>query len=218
MGEKLTNLVIAALVGGIVGLIGGVIGGSSGSAAGKTKMDELEVGVLKITKEAALFNAEGKPDVVLRDGSILANNVVFGKKFMATQLQGHVIVANRMYTTPYDLMTKPMNEWRFFTELGCSTKTGGELIVRSPNGANMVGRQTNNGFLFRTGFDENDGPQLFVRSNNNGSIVPMAFEHDQQAAEKYGSTFTAPPVPADAVPSPSVLDNPALATIPNEVQ
>ena len=205
MGEKLTNLIIAALVGGIVGLIGGVIGGSVGSSGGKARMDELEVGTLKITKEAALFNAEGKPDVVLRDGSILANNVVFGKKFMATQLQGHIVVANRMYTSPDDLMTKPMNDWRFYTEMGCSTTAGGELIVRSPNGANMVGRQNNNGLLVRTGFDENETPQHFVRSNSSGSIMPMT----QAMADS--------PQPALAMPSPPVFE-PSLATVPAEVQ
>ena len=213
MGEKLTNLIIAALVGGIVGLIGGVIGGSVGSSGGKARMDELEVGTLKITKEAALFNAEGKPDVVLRDGSILANNVVFGKKFMATQLQGHIIVANRMYTSPDDLMTKPMNDWRFYTEMGCSTTAGGELIVRSPSGANTVGRQNNDGYLLRTGFDEHDNLQQFVRSNSSGTITPVS-----QAMASGANSVTLSP-PATAVPSPPYFDNPAaIATLPTEVE
>ncbi len=169
MSEKLMSSVVSALIGGIVGAaVVFFVGGSS-------KFDSLEVANLKITKSAMLVNAEGKEDVVIREGSVLANNVVLGKKFIGTQYQGHVFVGNRMFTSPDDLVTTPMDKWRFFTEIGSSNEIGGEMIVRSSNGANVVGQEIHSGVLLRAGFDANNSPQLFARGNENGMTLPVPF-------------------------------------------
>lgn len=176
MSEKIVSAVISALVGGAVGAAVVFF------VAGKSKFETLEVGSLKITKDATLLNAEGKEDVVLKDGSVLANNVILGKKFIGTQYQGHVMVANRMFTSPDDLVATPMESWRFYTEMGASNETGGEVIVRSPSGANVVGQPVNNGVFLRTGFDKSDNPQLFARVNQNGVTLPVPFMRPQAPA------------------------------------
>lgn len=171
MSEKIISSVISALIGGAVGAaVVFFLGNSS-----KTQFESLEVGNLKITQSAVLVSAEGKEDVVLKDGSVLANNVILGKKFIGTQYQGHVMVANRMFTSPDDLVATPMEKWRFFTEIGASNEMGGEVVVRSPNGANIVGQPVNTGIFLRTGFDQNDNPQVFARLNENGVTLPVPF-------------------------------------------
>lgn len=169
MSEKLMNSVVSALVGGAVGAAVVFF------MAGKTTYDSLEVGQLTITKQATLLNAEGKDDVVIKEGSVLANNVILGKKFIGTQYQGHVFVGNRMFTSPDDLIATPMEQWRFYTELGSSNELGGEMIVRSPKGANVVNKPIEGGLFFRAGFDQNDGPQIFARVNGtDGMTLPVA--------------------------------------------
>ncbi|MDR0336048.1 MAG: hypothetical protein LBI18_03060 [Planctomycetaceae bacterium] len=210
MSDKIVSLLFSALIGGVVGA--SVVFFMSG----KTKFDSLEVGSLKITKQATLLNTEGKDDVVIKDGSVLANNVILGKKFIGTQYQGHVFVGNRMFTSPDDLVATPMEQWKFFTEIGSSDKMGGELVVRSPHGANVVGQPINAGTLFRVGFGENnDAPQLFARSNENGGMLHVGFLSPRQqpgadASQEDGST-----TPAAAVTTtPASVDTSATATPP----
>ncbi|MGL4595429.1 MAG: hypothetical protein ACRCUY_11950 [Thermoguttaceae bacterium] len=169
MNEKLTNSVISAIVGGLVGAAVVFF------AAGKTKYDALEVGELKITKMATLFDQEGKEDVVIKEGSVLANNVVLGKKFIGTQFQGHIFVGNRMMTSPDDLMTTPMTNWKFQTEIGASQQDGGEMIIRSPKGSYVAGQPVNDGLFFRAGFDKDDKLMVFARANPDGVIAQVPF-------------------------------------------
>lgn len=195
MSEKIVNSVISALIGGVVGAT--VVFFSSGN---KTQFEDLEVGNLTITKQAKLLNSSGEDDLILKDGSVMANNVVLGKKFIGTQYQGHVFVCNRMFVSPDNLSATPMEKWKFYTELGASDQLGGELIVRSPNGANIVGQQTTAGNLFRIGFDPSDNPQLFASSNQNGSLLAVPFAPVPKSAE----AATAKPATASGVtPKPS---------------
>ena len=200
------NSVVSALVGGIVGAAVVFFVG------GKTKFDSLEVADLKITKSATLVNAEGKDDVVIREGSVLANNVILGKKFIGTQYQGHVFVGNRMFTSPDDLVTTPMDKWRFFTEMGSTLDAGGEMIVRSANGANIVGQETNSGVLLRAGFNTDNSPQLFARILENNLTLPVPFMRPpapQQAENAPADgTVGAAPAPAAVPAAPQTAANP----------
>ncbi|MDR2115099.1 MAG: hypothetical protein LBP87_01835 [Planctomycetaceae bacterium] len=198
MSDKIVSSLFAALIGGIVGAC--VVFFMSG----KTKFEALEVGSLTITKQATLLNAEGKDDVVIKEGSVLANNVILGKKFIGQQYQGHVFVGNRIFTSPDDLMATSMEKWKFFTEIGSSEKVGGELIVRSPHGANVVGQPVNDGILFRAGFGEDDAPQLFVKSNQNGGTLHIPFlpPRQQPNAETPQENGTGTPANA-AAPAPA---------------
>lgn len=213
MSDKIVSSLFSALIGGIVGAC--VVFFMSG----KTKFDSLEVGSLKITGQATLFNVkEGKEDVVIKDGSVLANNVVLGKKFIGQQYQGHVFVGNRIFTSPDNLVETPMEQWKFFTEIGSSEKMGGELIVRSPHGANVVGQPVNTGTLFRIGFDENnDSPRAFARSNEDGGILHVGFLAPRQAQpgivnpQENGAVN---PAPATPPASPETSANPPVIPTP----
>ncbi|MCL2742591.1 MAG: alanine and proline-rich secreted protein Apa [Planctomycetaceae bacterium] len=169
MSEKLVSSVLSALVGGVVGAAVVFFMGA------KTKFDNLEVAQLKITQQAVLVDKDGKDDVILKDGSVLANQVVLGKKFIGTQYQGHVFVGNRIFTTPDNLNEKPMDQWRFFTEMGSSNELGGEVIVRSKNGANVVGQEVTQGWILRNGFDANNEPGVLAVSNQNKAIAKVPF-------------------------------------------
>ena len=171
MKEKVMNPVISAVVGGIVGAAVVFL------FSGKTKFSSLEVADLKITNSATLLNAEGKDDVVIREGSVLANNVILGKKFVGTQYQGHVFVGNRIFTSPDDLVTTPMEQWKFFTEMGSSRDAGGEMIIRSVNGPNIVGQPANSGAFLWAGFNPNNFPEVYARSNTDGTKLPVPFLH-----------------------------------------
>ena len=169
MNDKIVTAVIAGLIGGIFGACAVLF------FSGKTTFEHLEVGNLTITRQATLLDKDGKDDIVLKEGSVLANNLILGKKFIGTQYQGRVFVGNHIFTSPDDLVATPMEQWRFFTEIRSSNDTGGEMIVRSPNGANTVGQPVNNGSLLRTGFNNNDQPQMFFHVNQSGLRVPVAF-------------------------------------------
>ncbi|GHT31164.1 hypothetical protein FACS189427_00590 [Planctomycetales bacterium] len=209
MSEKLFTSVLSALVGGAVGAAVVFFLGT------KAKFDNLEVGSLKITKQAVLVDKDGKDDVILRDGSVLANQVVLGKKFIGTQYQGHVFVGNRIFTTPDNLNEKPMEQWRFFTEIGSSNELGGEVIVRSPNGANVVGQDIKQGWVLRNGFDANNEPGVLAVSNQNKAVArvpfvvprpnqPEAQKQEGQAAVPAGNNETAAaPVAANGAVNPA---------------
>ena len=213
MNEKMMGSVVSALVGGIVGAA--VVFFFSG----KTKFEDLEVANLKITKIATLVNAEGKEDVVIREGSVLANNVIFGKKFVGTQYQGHVFVGNRIFTSPDDLVLTPMENWRFFTEMGSSREAGGEMIVRSADGPNVVGQETKTGAFFRAGFDAANAPQVFATLIDKNVTLPVPFLNP--AALQRGAAGAAAPEEntAGTLPSPMMQEpmpeNPVMATNPD---
>ncbi|MDR0520759.1 MAG: hypothetical protein LBH00_02775, partial [Planctomycetaceae bacterium] len=172
MNQGIVNTVISAVIGGVVGAAVMFFGGSS-----SPKYKELTVGKLVIEEQATLKNSkDGKDDVVIKEGSVLANNVVLGKKFIGTQFQGHVFVANRMLTTPDDLIAAPMDKWRFCTEIGSSSVAGGEIVVRSADGAAFVGQKIVNGVLIRTGFDEESNPQIWAFQNANKQFSKVSFD------------------------------------------
>ncbi|MDR1964396.1 MAG: hypothetical protein LBQ50_11500 [Planctomycetaceae bacterium] len=212
MSDKIVSSLFSALIGGIVGACVVFF------LSGKTKFDSLEVGTLKITKQATLQNAEGKDDVVIKEGSVLANNVVLGKKFIGTQYQGHVFVGNRMFTSPDNLIDTPMEKWEFYTEIGSTKDLGGEMIVRSPSGANVVGQPVNTGLLFRAGFDKGDTPQLFVRSNQNGATLQIPFMRPapQPAADapQEGGAATTDAAATDNKPVETSAAAPATPVVP----
>lgn len=187
MGDK----IICALIGAVVG---GCIGAATVFLVQKeTRFDSLEVKNLKITKQAVVLNQDGKETLVLRDGSVLANNTIFGKKFIGTQYQGHIFVGNRLFTSPDDLNTTPLEQWRFFTEISSSEKTGGEVVVRSLSGANVVGQPMNRGRSLRTGFDEKEQAQFLLWSNQeNRTLSQVPFPVQEIGDEKTQTAISAP--------------------------
>ncbi len=180
MREKLILTVVAALVGGVVGACAVFF------LTGRDKFESLVVGNLTITGQATLLNADRKEGVILKEGSVLANNMVLGNNIVGTQFQGRVFVGNRMYTSPDDLVATPVEQWRFFTEIGCSPESGGEMLIRSPNGANVLGLPVNSGVLLRAGFDKEDRPQMFAQVNQDGTRLPVPFQRPvfRQAASQ----------------------------------
>jgi len=176
MNQGMMNTVVSAIVGGIVGAAVVFFAGNASDKDTKNlKISELEVAKLTITDQATLLNKEGNPEVVLKEGSILAEKVILGKKVIARQIQGHAAVVNRLFTTPDDLIATPMENWRFFAEIGSSTEAGGEIVVRSAQGAASVNRPTNSGALIRMGYDPEHRPQMLAL--NNVSRSPMEINH-----------------------------------------
>jgi len=173
MNQGMMNTVIAAIVGGIVGA--GVVFFTSGSKVDMNELDlkTLKVASLTITEGAVLLNAEGNPELFIRDGSVLAEKVILGNKVVAQQVQGHAVVANRMFATPDNLVTTPMDQWRFFAEIGASTDAGGEVVVRSVSGPASVGRPTTTGALLRYGFTPEEYPQSLAMHNSNRNSLEI---------------------------------------------
>lgn len=167
MKENIITAVISAVVAGFVSF---AIVFFMGGTSQKAEYENLEVKSLTVTDKIVLHNLEKQQDeIVMENGTIVANSVVANNKLIATQvlgtqLAGHVVVGNRLFATPNKLDT-PVESWKMYTEIGANEKTGGELIVRSPNGANLVGKGINGGNLVYLGFQENDGPAMFVQKN-----------------------------------------------------
>ena len=177
------NTVVSAIVGGVIGAGVVFFGASKGTSGDLTDLavKYLKVANLVITEQAALHNKDGKEEVVLKEGSVLVENVILGKKIIARQVQGHAIVANRVFTTPDDLIATPMENWRFFAEIGSSIEAGGEIVVRSASGAAAVNRGTNGGILSRWGYDPEGNPQILALQNADRSQVKFSWElSDQQ--------------------------------------
>ena len=190
MKQGMTNTVIAAIVGGIVGA--GVVffaGGNSKVDLTNVELESLKVANLTISNQATLLNQEGQPELAIRDGSILANNVIVAKKLVGQQLQGHAIVANRVFTTPDDLMATPMQNWRFFAELGSSVEAGGELVVRSAAGFASVDQPTSGGALLRAGFDTDSRPQMVAIHNVSRSVMPLNFDLSAEQKQMVSGTM-----------------------------
>ena len=211
MNQGMMNTIIAAVVGGIVGA--GVVFFTSGNKVEPTELDlkSLKVASLTITEGAVLLNAEGTPELFIRDGSVLAEKVILGNKVVAQQVQGHAIVANRMFATPDNLVTTPMDQWRFFAEVGASTTDGGEIVVRSVAGPSSVGRATTTGAVLRQGFTPEGLPQLLAVFNSNRSL--MEITHDWSEQQKVAMS-----IPANAgvtSPLPSSFSSEAVAPLYN---
>ena len=183
MNQGMMNTVISAIVGGVVGAGVVFFAGSSGKMDLKNaEMENLKVANLTITNEAVLVNKKDEAVAGLKEGNIFADNVVIAKKFVGQQLQGHAIVANRVFTTPDDLMKVPMNEWKFYTEIGSSLEHGGEVVVRNAQGAAMVNKPVTGGALLRAGFDTESNPQVVAIQNLTRSVLNVS--NDLSAGQK----------------------------------
>ena len=178
MNQGMMNTVVSAIVGGVIGA-GVVFFGAAQNTSGDLTdlaVKNLKVENLTITEQASLLNKEGREEVVLKEGSVLAENVVLAKKVISRQVQGHAIVANRVFTTPDDLIGTPMENWRFMAELGSSTEAGGEVVVRSANGAASVNKATMGGALLRMGYDPEYRPQILALQNVDRSPLQINWE------------------------------------------
>ena len=200
MNQGMMNTVVAAIVGGVVGA--GVVFFASGNKADmkNLELESLKVANLAITNEAVQLNADGKVELFIKDGSVVAEKVIVGNKLMGQQLQGHAFVANRIFVSPDDLAKTPMNEWTFFAEIGASNTTGGEIIVRSFDGPALVGRATERGALMRMGFMPEGGAQVFAFRNYDRIPVPVSLDvSETQRRELSGNTT----MPGAVLPPPS---------------
>ena len=220
MNQGMMNTVVSAIVGGIIGAGVVFFAGGNKMDMSNLELETLQVANLTITEQAVLVNAEGTPELFIKDGSVLAERVVLGNKLVGQQLQGHAIVGNRVFVTPDNLVATPMDQWRFFAEIGASTDAGGEIVVRSVNGPSSVGRPTTHGALLRTGFTPEGVPQMLALHNVNRS--PMAIIQDLSEQQRMMlSTAAAGPVgtiPAgtfDSGASAPIQGGPAVAMPPS---
>ncbi|MDR0391136.1 MAG: hypothetical protein LBH59_04465 [Planctomycetaceae bacterium] len=170
MNKLLANTVISALIGGVVGAA--VVFFASGQ-----KFDELEVRNLTVTGEAKMKSGDNKqPEVIIKNGSVLVPNIIAATRVVSTQMQGHVVVANRILTSPDDLIKNANTQWKFYTEIGSSHDQGGEIIVRSATGS-ISGTKLENipksGWMFRAGYTDNQ-PNIVFFSNETKEIMPVA--------------------------------------------
>jgi len=205
MNQGMMNTVVAAIVGGIVGAGVVFFAGNNKVDLDNLEVKNLKVAAVTITEMATLLNAEGNPELFIRDGSILAEKVILGNKIVGQQLQGHAIVGNRIFATPDNLVNTPMEQWRFYAEMGASLDAGGEIVVRSLGGHAMVGKPTTGGALLRQGFTPEGLPQTLAIHNANRS--PMSITHelsDQQRQQIMSSTAANP---AAMMPQPNLPGN-----------
>ncbi|MDR2642697.1 MAG: hypothetical protein LBC74_07875 [Planctomycetaceae bacterium] len=218
MNKLLMNTVISALVGGIVGAA--VVFFLSGK-----KFDKLEVRDLTITGQATALSADKKPEILIKNGSILVNNVIGGTRVVGTQVQGHVFVANRMLTSPDDLVRNINTQWKFYTEIGSSREHGGEIIVRSASGAISGSRLENlptSGWMLRAGYIDADRPDISFHSNLTKEVMPVGIyrrkaEVDVGAGKTASNVAAATPNPAGTITTPNnkiVTANPTIPTNP----
>jgi len=176
MNQGMMNTVISAVVGGVIGA--GVVFFTGGSKVdlNNLELENLQVANLTITTQAVLLNEQGNPELFMRDGSILAEKVILGNKLVGQQLQGHAIVGNRVFVTPDNLVQVPMDQWRFYAEIGASNDAGGEVVIRSVGGHALVNRPTTNGALLRQGFDPEGRPQIVALQNFDRSTMQINYE------------------------------------------
>ena len=191
------NTIVAAVVGGAIGAC--VVFFAAPKAAenptpnleGLTletlTLKNLQVASVTITNQAALLNAEGGAGVVIKDGCVLAEKVVLGNKLIGKQVQGHAMVANRMFTTPDDLIQVPMDRWKFYTEIGSSQDSGGEVLVRSLTGPGLVNQVTTGGALFRMGFTPESGPQMLAFRNQDRSPMNVSWDWSELQKQQLSS-------------------------------
>jgi len=180
MNQGMTNTIVSAVIGGIIGA--GVVFFAGGSKVDvkSLELEDLRVANLTITTQATLLNAEGNPELFIRDGSVLAEKVLLGNKVVGQQLQGHAIVGNRIFATPDNLVHTPMDQWNFYAEIGASKDAGGEIVVRSVTGPASVGKPTNSGALLRAGFTPEGGAQILAIQNADRSPMPISQDFSDQ--------------------------------------
>ncbi|MDR1924215.1 MAG: hypothetical protein LBQ66_07565 [Planctomycetaceae bacterium] len=211
--DKLVNTIISALVGGVVGAAVVFF------VTGKTKFDTLEVRDLKITEQATLLSADKKqPNVLIKDGSVLVDNFLVGKRVVGAQLQGHVFVANRMLTTPDNVMSNANVEWKFYTEIGSTTERGGEVIVRSAAGAiagQKLDKLPTDGWFFRTGYDDKNRPDISFIQNLTKEVMPVAIlrmQPKQAVAASGDKTAADASNTGQNIPTPSTTIHPTTTS------
>ena len=199
MFKRIPDHLFSALIGGVVGAVVVLLmtgqkpavpslGETAYAQVGRLdlpgtpngKFQTLEVENLVITNQASLLNKEGHAELVLRDGSVLAEKVILGNKLVGQQMQGHSIVANRIFATPDDLVRTPMEQWKFYAEIGASTEAGGEIVVRDASGFAMVGTPTSAGSLFRMGYNPEQQAQMLAIRNADRSVRPVSFELSEE--------------------------------------
>ena len=180
MNQGMMNTVLAAIVGGVVGA--SVVFFTSGSKVdtNNLELESLKVANLSITKEAVLLNTDGNVELVIKDGSVLAEKVILGNKLVGQQFQGHAMVANRVFVTPDNLVQTPMDKWKFYAEIGASTEAGGEVVVRSVAGPALVGKATELGALMRMGYTPEGGPQVLALQNFDRRPLAVSFDMSEQ--------------------------------------
>lgn len=218
MNQGMMNTVVSAIVGGVIGA--GVVFFASGSKVGMKdlELENLKVAKLTITEMATLLNAEGNPELFIRDGSVLAEKVILGNKLVGQQVQGHAVVANRLFATPDNLVTTPMDQWKFYAEIGASLDAGGEVVVRSLGGAATVGKPTTAGALLRTGFTPEGLPQTLAIQNANRSPMQITHEFSEQQRQMLSSTaanpatMMPPPQPGAFNGATAPVNSPTIAT------
>ena len=209
MNQGMANTIISAIVGGIVGA-GVVFFAGNKVDLKNVELESLKVEKLTIKKEAVLLDKDGEmAEVAIRDGSVLAKNAILGQKVIAQQVQGHAVVVNRLLATPDNLVTTPMEQWRFYAEIGASPQDGGEIIARSVQGASLIGKPTTNGVLFRMGYDPEQRPQILALQNSNRS--PMDISNGLSEAQK--QMLSADRANSQAVIPPSSFDSGSTAPV-----
>ncbi|MDR2171877.1 MAG: hypothetical protein LBP59_17165 [Planctomycetaceae bacterium] len=218
--KALVNSVVSALIGGIVGA--SVIF----FAPAKSKFDKIEVRELNITEQATLLSADKKKsEVVIKNGSVLVANVLGGVRLVGNQVQGHIFIANRMLTSPDNLVLNNNTQWRFFTEIGSSVERGGEIIVRSATGAISGNRLDNipvNGWAFRAGYADGERPDLSFTSNLTKEIMPVALlKRSLDPANTAGKTAAnvtgiTNPNPANTPNNINPITTPITTPLPNK--
>ena len=207
------NTILSAIVGGLVGA--GVVFFTGGNTTNlkSLELEDLRVANLTITTQAALLNEAGAPEVVIREGSILVEKVILGNKLIGRQVQGHAMVANRLFTTPDDLIATPMEQWRFFAEVGSSLEDGGEIVVRSVSGPASVNKQTTGGVLLRAGFDTESRPQILALQNFDRSPMPINWELSEQQKRRMLNTASANSVGGTMAPGQVDFNSDSAAPI-----
>ena len=165
MREKLINSLISACVGGVVAFCVALSVSNSGadSAHGNLAVKSLEV-----AETIKIKSPENDEDVIIlrNDGLIFSKNKIVTEHYLGKQFSGHLLVGNRVLVSPNDLVNSPTDSLEFLGELGINRVTGsGELIVRSPNGGNAVGKGAVDGQFAQIGFDQNDMLQFLVYDN-----------------------------------------------------
>lgn len=160
--EKVFNILISALVSAVVAF--GV-----GWYSGKHDMPrDLSLRTLEIEESLTLRSPEDSEEVVVlrNDGVVFAKNKVLSEHYMGNQFSGHLFLGNRVLVSPNDLFKTPAESLVFLGELGINAQSrSGELVIRSPQGGNVVGKGVQGGQYAQIGFDRNDFLHFLVFDN-----------------------------------------------------
>ncbi len=184
MVERIFNSLLSALIGGLVAVC--IVVGSERAP----KIDSLEVRDLRVTGKMVLHDPVAEQDqVVIESGSVLAANKIVATQFLGSQVNGSVLVANRLYTTPDNLAKVPAGDWKFFTELGADENGNGELLVRSATGWSGVDREIAEGTMIRFGFDRAETAQMFSQNNETRETTAIQMERPRARPGRFAERF-----------------------------